>query len=263
MTLYKLSRAGLGFSILSIIAGAVVRATGSGNGCGSSWPSCNGQLIPSLNSASEQIEFSHRAISGLLLVITLIIFLKSFSSSVTPPQKRIINYLTFFVLFEALIGAVIVLYEWVGMNSSTPRIAAVPLHLVNTFGLLAMYAILFKVSKNPEIQISDCIDRNFKIATGLFILAGATGSITALADVLFPSESFISGLIEDFDSTSALLTVIWFSFFTSSFRTLALSCASSALSFAGIIEGRAGRRLVLELSVEVLVFESGFFLLLD
>ena len=206
MTLYKLSRAGLGFSILSIIAGAVVRATGSGNGCGSSWPSCNGQLIPSLNSASEQIEFSHRAISGLLLVITLIIFLKSLSSSVTPPQKRIINYLTFFVLFEALIGAVIVLYEWVGMNSSTPRVAAVPLHLVNTFGLLAMYAILFKVSKNPEIQISDCIDRNFKIATGLFILAGATGSITALADVLFPSESFISGLIEDFDSTSALLT---------------------------------------------------------
>ena len=206
MTLSKLSKTGLALSIFSIIAGAVVRATGSGDGCGSSWPSCNGRVIPSLNSASEQIEFSHRAISGLLLIVTLAIFIKSFDASVTNTQKKVINYLTFFVLLEALIGAVIVLYEWVGMNSSGPRVAAVPLHLVNTFGLLAMYTIIFKLTKNPEIKISNFIDRNFKIITFLFILTGATGSIAALADVLFPSESFIAGLVEDFDSTSELLT---------------------------------------------------------
>ncbi len=206
MSLFTLTRAGLALSILSIVAGAVVRATGSGNGCGSSWPSCNGQIIPSLNSVSEQIEFSHRTISGLLLIVTLAIFLKSFGSTVNKVQKRVINYLTFFVVFEALIGAVIVLYEWVGMNSSAPRVAAVPLHLVNTFGLLAMYTVIYKLSKNPEIQVSNTIDRNFKIVTLLFVLAGATGSIAALADVLFPSESFVSGLMDDFDSTSALLT---------------------------------------------------------
>ena len=33
-----------------------------------------------------------------------------------------------------------------------------------------------------------------------------TGSITALADVLFPSASFYEGLMEDFDRTSELLT---------------------------------------------------------
>ena len=206
MTLFNLSKTGLILSILSIIAGAVVRATGSGNGCGSSWPSCNGQLIPSLNSASEQIEFSHRSISGLLLIVTLVIFIKSFHPSVPNIQKKVIKYLTFFVLFEALIGAVIVLYEWVGMNSSLPRVAAVPLHLVNTFGLLAMYTVIFKLTRNPEIDINNLIDRNFKIITLLFILTGATGSIAALADVLFPSESFIAGLVEDFDSTSELLT---------------------------------------------------------
>ena len=113
MTLFNLSKTGLILSILSIIAGAVVRATGSGNGCGSSWPSCNGQVIPSLNSASEQIEFSHRSISGLLLIVTLVIFIKSFHPSVPNIQKKVIKYLTFFVLFEALIGAVIVLYECV------------------------------------------------------------------------------------------------------------------------------------------------------
>ena len=206
MTLFNLSRSGLILSIFSIIAGAVVRATGSGDGCGSSWPTCNGRVIPSLNSASEQIEFSHRAISGLLLIVTIAIFIKSFNNSVTGLQKKVINYLTFFVILEALIGAVIVLYEWVGMNSSIPRIAAVPLHLVNTFGLLAMYTIIFKLTQNPEIKISNLIDRKFKIITFLFILTGATGSIAALADVLFPSESFIAGIVEDFDSTSEILT---------------------------------------------------------
>ena len=206
MTLFNLSRTGLILSIISIIAGAVVRATGSGDGCGSSWPSCNGRVIPSLNSASEQIEFSHRAISGLLLIVTVVIFIKSFNDSVPSLQKKVINYLTFFVLLEAFIGAVIVLYEWVGMNSSIPRIAAVPLHLVNTFGLLAMYTVLFKLVQNPKIKISSLIDRNFKIITFLFVLTGATGSIAALADVLFPSESFVAGIVEDFDSTSELLT---------------------------------------------------------
>ena len=206
MTLFNLSRSGLILSIFSIIAGAVVRATGSGDGCGSSWPTCNGRVIPSLNSASEQIEFSHRAISGLLLIVTIAIFIKSFNNSVTGLQKKVINYLTFFVILEALIGAVIVLYEWVGMNSSIPRIAAVPLHLVNTFGLLAMYTIIFKLTQNPEIKISNLIDRKFKVITFLFILTGATGSIAALADVLFPSESFIAGIVEDFDSTSEILT---------------------------------------------------------
>jgi len=40
----------------------------------------------------------------------------------------------------------------------------------------------------------------------LFLLSGATGSITALADVLFPSASFIEGFLADFDRTSEVLT---------------------------------------------------------
>ena len=125
MTINQLSFSGLIVSILSIIAGAIVRATGSGDGCGSSWPTCNGEIIPKLDSSSELIEFSHRFISGFLLIITLIIFIKSFQDNVPILQKRIIWLLTFFVLLEALIGAVIVVYEWVGLNSSSPRIIAV------------------------------------------------------------------------------------------------------------------------------------------
>ncbi len=206
MTINQLSFSGLVVSILAILAGAIVRATGSGDGCGASWPTCNGEIIPNFDTSSELIEFSHRFISGFLLIITLIIFIKSFKDKVPNLHKKIIWLLTFFVLLEALIGAVIVVYEWVGLNSSSPRIIAVPLHLLNTFGLLGTYTLLFHLTKNSKNSLNNFFDKGFKISLCLFLLSGATGSIAALADVIFPSESFIVGLTEDFDRNSEVLT---------------------------------------------------------
>ena len=206
MKLSSLATAGLTTSILSILAGAIVRATGSGDGCGASWPTCNGRVIPSLETSSEIIEFSHRSISGVLLIVTLLLFIKSKDPDTPLLHKKIINYLTFFVLLEAAIGAVIVIYEWVGLNSSLPRIIAVPLHLVNTFALLGFYTLIFYLLRESENKLSNFFDKRIKIAFALFFLTGATGSITALADVLFPSASFVEGFIEDFDSTSEVLT---------------------------------------------------------
>ncbi len=206
MKLISYTKLGIVLSILSILAGAFVRATGSGDGCGSTWPTCKGKIIPQLSDTSEIIEFSHRSISGILLIVTLIIFTKSRDMSKGSIIRTTVNFLTFFVVFEAAIGAVIVLYEWVGLNSSLPRIVAVPIHLVNTFGLLACYAILYKVLLNNFKNIKQLWDRRFVFVAFLFLLSGATGSITALADVLFPSASFYEGLMEDFDRTSELLT---------------------------------------------------------
>ena len=206
MKLISYTKLGIVLSILSILAGAFVRATGSGDGCGSTWPTCKGKIIPQLSDTSEVIEFSHRSISGILLIVTLIIFIKSRNMSKGTIVRTTVNFLTFFVVFEAALGAVIVLYEWVGLNSSLPRIIAVPIHLVNTFGLLACYAALYKVLLNNFKNIKQLWDRRFVFVAFLFLLSGATGSITALADVLFPSASFYEGLMEDFDRTSELLT---------------------------------------------------------
>lgn len=206
MKIISYTKLGIILSILSILAGAFVRATGSGDGCGSTWPTCKGKIIPQLSDPSEVIEFSHRSISGILLIVTLIIFIKSRNMSKGTIVRTTVNFLTFFVVFEAAIGAVIVLYEWVGLNSSLPRIIAVPIHLVNTFGLLACYAVLYKVLLNNFKNIKQLWDRRFVFVAFLFLLSGATGSITALADVLFPSASFYEGLMEDFDRTSELLT---------------------------------------------------------
>ena len=206
MKVESYAKAGLLLSIASILAGAFVRATGSGDGCGATWPTCKGKIIPALSDTSELIEFSHRSVSGVLLVVTLIIFAKTRKFQKNSLVRTVTNYLTFFVIFEALIGAVIVIFEWVGLNSSLPRIIAVPIHLVNTFGLLGSYAILYKILQDDLQNIKNMFNKNFLLISSLFLLSGATGSITALADVLFPSASFVEGFLADFDRTSEVLT---------------------------------------------------------
>ena len=206
MKVESYAKAGLLLSIASILAGAFVRATGSGDGCGATWPTCKGKIIPALSDTSELIEFSHRSVSGVLLVVTLIIFAKTRKFQKDSLVRTVTNYLTFFVIFEALIGAVIVIFEWVGLNSSLPRIIAVPIHLVNTFGLLGSYAILYKILQDDLQNINNMFNKNFLLISSLFLLSGATGSITALADVLFPSASFVEGFLADFDRTSEVLT---------------------------------------------------------
>jgi cytochrome c oxidase assembly protein subunit 15 len=58
--------------LLLLIMGAAVTNTGSAEGCGRSWPLCNGQFVPEFTVATA-IEYSHRAVTGLesMLVIGL------------------------------------------------------------------------------------------------------------------------------------------------------------------------------------------------
>src|SRR5205823_10163625 len=58
--------------LLVLVMGAAVTNTGSAEGCGRSWPLCNGQFVPEFTVATT-IEYSHRAVTGLegLLVAAL------------------------------------------------------------------------------------------------------------------------------------------------------------------------------------------------
>src|ERR671933_894504 len=57
---------------LVLVMGAAVTNTGSAEGCGRSWPLCNGQFVPEFTVATA-IEYSHRAVTGAegLLVVAL------------------------------------------------------------------------------------------------------------------------------------------------------------------------------------------------
>ena len=66
----------LAINIVVILWGAFVRASGSGAGCGSHWPLCNGEVVPVAVQVQTVIEFTHRVTSGtaFLLVIGLLVW---------------------------------------------------------------------------------------------------------------------------------------------------------------------------------------------
>src|SRR5262245_42012020 len=55
----------LAYNLAVILWGALVRATGSGAGCGNHWPNCGGALVPQAGGTATIIEFTHRAMTGL------------------------------------------------------------------------------------------------------------------------------------------------------------------------------------------------------
>ncbi|HYX40239.1 MAG TPA: COX15/CtaA family protein, partial [Pyrinomonadaceae bacterium] len=49
----------LAYNLAVILWGAYVRASVSGKGCGSHWPLCNGEVIPTAPQLKTLIEFAH------------------------------------------------------------------------------------------------------------------------------------------------------------------------------------------------------------
>ncbi|MGH2785466.1 MAG: COX15/CtaA family protein, partial [Actinomycetota bacterium] len=65
----KLSIATTGATFGLIAVGGLVRATKSGLGCGDDWPHCNGRLLPRIESITTAIEFSHRFVAALVVIM--------------------------------------------------------------------------------------------------------------------------------------------------------------------------------------------------
>ncbi len=180
----------LGYNVLVILWGALVRATGSGAGCGANWPSCQGELIPAGSSLETWIEFAHRATSGvaLLLVVGLVVWaVRAFSKG--HPARRAAAWSLVFIVIEALIGAGLVLFELVAQNSSTARAVIIALHLGNTFLLLGALALTAWWTSRPGCaSFADRAATTAALAlgAGCLMLVGMSGAVTALGDTLFP-----------------------------------------------------------------------------
>ncbi len=197
----------LGFTVFVIVYGAFVRASGSGAGCGSHWPLCNGVLVQTgLMAQKTVIEFTHRLTSGLLLLIVAYQAFwawKLFPKSSFPRRAALLSLVA--VILEALIGAFIVLLGYVEHDKSLDRVLSMSLHLVNTLFLLAALTTAALSAKSSEAKwwIPERESLRWQLALLLgFAALGGLGAVAALGDTLFPPSSVLAGILSDLSRDS-------------------------------------------------------------
>ena len=205
---HRIAWAALIINAVVILQGAVVRVTGSGAGCGRDWPRCQGELLPLTHGLATWIEFSHRALSGLALLLGVWLLFRAMRLRHTMPGfMRMAALSIVFLLVEALIGAGTVLAGLTGDNVSTARGLLVAFHLLNSLGLMGVLALATLYSRPGQPWPSA-----WKGKTGLKLLMGLgllgmlvlmfSGGIAAMGNTMFPPQSLQAGLVEDFSAQS-------------------------------------------------------------
>jgi heme a synthase len=195
----------LGYFILVVLWGAVVRATDSGGGCGANWPLCNGDYFPHHPRLATMIEFAHRSSSGVCSFLTIALGVWTFWR--TPKghkARKALLWAGFFLVTEALLGAALVLRHWVEANVSTGRTIAQSIHFTNTLLLMGALALTARFLRrgDGEAEGSKAAALSAVVAT---IAVGATGSLAALADTLFPSPTLMAALRADLAAGAPVL----------------------------------------------------------
>src|SRR5262249_24409719 len=121
----------LGYNLCVILGGAFVRATTSGDGCGNHWPDCNGGYLPLNGQLKTIIEFSHRASTGLLVPLAVVLIVWGFRAFPRRHPVRLGALLVAaMIVVEALIGAGLVRYKLVAHDESAYRAVVMPAHLI-------------------------------------------------------------------------------------------------------------------------------------
>jgi cytochrome c oxidase assembly protein subunit 15 len=248
----------VGFMVLVILQGAVVRATGSGNGCGNHWPLCNGDFFPHHPRIATIIEYLHRSLSGVVgwLVAGLIAW-TFFARPAGHRARRAVVWTGALLLTEALLGAVLVKGGYVEANASVTRIIVQGVHFSNTLLLLgAMTVSWWWLGEREQVTLEGRSRIVAWTAVATTLIVGATGAVAALADTLYPSPSLSAALLQDFAANAPLL--IRTRWLHPAAAVVALGCAIW-LSFQ--LRPRIGR-VVLGLIVLQLVLGIGDVLLL-
>jgi len=193
--------------VVVILEGAVVRATGSGAGCGNHWPLCNGEVIPHHPRIATMIEFAHRSLTGILttMVVALIAWVFVARERGTRVRRAAI-WVGVLLVTEALLGAVLVKGAYVEKNASDMRVFVQCVHFTNTMLLVAALALTWWWARERVGVVATVEARSVAwLAVVSTIVVGATGSVAALADTLFPAPSLRAGLMEDFSAAAPLL----------------------------------------------------------
>ena len=183
----------LAFVLFVIVWGAYVRATGSGAGCGSHWPLCNGEVVPRAPEVETMIEFTHRITSGLSLL--LVVGMVFWARRIHPRGHRVRGGATaslVLMVVEALLGAGLVIFGLVADDDSVARAISMALHLVNTFllvGAITLTCWWASGGAMPRLRGERATLGVLGVGVAGFMVLGMSGAVTALGDTLFSAIS--------------------------------------------------------------------------
>lgn len=204
----------LGYNVLVIVWGVFLRASRSGDGCGQFWLTCNGELIPSAPQFKTVIELSHRmttAIDGFVMLILLGWAIRLYLSNRSTQTRRILYGAIgsfIFVITEAAVGAGLVLTGNVAEAVTDARPLWAMGHLINTFILLTFLTLTaWFATRERSPRLGSDARTTLLITLGVvaLLLVGLSGSLAALSNMLFPSQTLAEGMAKDFSATSNMI----------------------------------------------------------
>jgi len=205
--LSRLAAVALGFMVVVILEGAVVRATGSGAGCGNHWPLCNGEVIPHHPRLATVIEFVHRQLTTVCVMIVVALITLTFRRQPKGHEaRRAAVWSGILLLTEGALGAILVKGGYVESNASNMRVLVQCIHFTNTMLLMAALTLAWWWSREraPIVAQPKAVSLAW-LALAATVVVGATGSVAALADTLFPSPNLQAAFAQDFAANSPLL----------------------------------------------------------
>ncbi|MEO2075213.1 MAG: heme A synthase [Bacillus sp. (in: firmicutes)] len=133
--------------ILVLIGGALVTKTGSGMGCGRSWPLCNGKFVPLDITPELVIELAHRLVSGVVGILVLVLSVWSWKAIGHIRETKFLSFLSFFfLLLQGLIGAAAV--KW--GQSSFVLALHFGISLISFASVFLLTLLIFEIDKKFE-----------------------------------------------------------------------------------------------------------------
>jgi cytochrome c oxidase assembly protein subunit 15 len=209
-TLVRFAWAVVAYNVLVILWGAVVRATGSGAGCGNHWPLCNGQVIPLSPRVDTVIEFTHRCMTGGSIFVVIGLLVWTFRGTIKGQAARMFAVASIVLLAnEAFLGALLVKLGYVTGNQSMGRVVVLSIHLSNTLLLLAALTLTARLLGTGQMwgELGAGGAKKVWAFLGLAatLVVGVSGSLAALGDTLFPASSLRAAFAQDFAAGSPWL----------------------------------------------------------
>ncbi|NPC92440.1 heme A synthase [Bacillus sp. WMMC1349] len=131
-----------------LIGGALVTKTGSGMGCGRSWPLCNGSIFPALTLESI-IEWSHRFVSGTCGILVLALAIWSWKKIGHIRETKFLAIMSVvFLILQALLGAAAVVFG----SSALVMALHFGISLVSFASVLLLTLLIFEAVSQKKVD---------------------------------------------------------------------------------------------------------------